>query len=238
MKTWELVNFCEFDKYASQSYCAVHGEPEEKNLGDINFVDEHNLSPFNCMFFGSPCTDFSCAGNQEGSMWECKDCGHKYNPITVHYSERKECPKCGSTNLTKTRSSLLVEALRVLEANRPSWGIFENVKNLVGAQFKYTFKKFLWELDEYGYNTYYQVLNAKDYGIPQNRERVFVVFIKKELDNGTFVFPKGFDNGLRVKDFLLDSVDEKYYINTPQAQKLIDDLVASGKLDGYGGGIR
>lgn len=177
------------------------------------------------------CTDFSVAGNQEGSMWKCKDCEHEYNPITVHYSERKRCPKCGGTNLEKTRSSLLVEALRVLEANKPDWGIFENVKNITGAQFKDTFQMFLWELSEYGYNSYYQVLNAKDYGVPQNRERVFVIFIKKELDNGKFVFPKGFDNGLRIKDILLDSVDEKYYINTPQAQKLIDDLVESGKLE-------
>ena len=67
--------------------------------------------------------------------------------------------------------------------------------------------------------------------MPQNRERVFVIFIKKELDNGKFTFPKPFDNGIRLKDILEDEVDEKYYINTPKARELIDDLIKSGKLD-------
>ena len=136
-----------------------------------------------------------------------------------------------SENIDKTRSSLLVEWLRVIRANKPKWGIYENVKNIVGKRFKETFQMFIDELHEYGYNTYYQVLNAKDYGIPQNRERVYLIIILKELDNGKFKFPKGFDNGKRLKDMLEDEVDEKYYINTPRAKELIDDLIRSGKLD-------
>ena len=80
-------------------------------------------------------------------------------------------------------------------------------------------------------NTYFQVLNAKDYGIPQNRERVYLIIVLKELDNGKFKFPLPFESSIRLKDVLEDEVDEKYYINTPTAQKLIDDLVESGKLD-------
>ena len=90
---------------------------------------------------------------------------------------------------------------------------------------------FLDELHEYGYNTYYNVLNAKDYGIPQNRERVYLIIILKEFDNGKFSFPAPFSSDLKLKDMLEDDVDEKYYINTPSAKKLIDDLIRSGKLN-------
>lgn len=201
-KNWKLVNFCEFDKYATSSYCAIHNENESKNLGDITKVDETKLEPFNMICGGSPCQDFSVAGKQKGSVWTCKDCGHEYNPLTVHWSERDKCPCCGSNNIEKTRSSLLVEYLRVIRANKPNFGMYENVKNIVGKQFKDTFKMFTDELDEYGYNVYWKVLNAKDYGIPQNRERVYLIFIKKELDNGKFTYPEPFDNGMRLKDVL------------------------------------
>ncbi len=180
---------------------------------------------------GSPCQDFSVAGKQAGSKWKCKDCGEEYNPLTVHHTRRNLCPNCGSKNLDKTRSSLLVEWLRIVKANKPAWGIYENVKNIVGKKFQDTFQMFLDELHEYGYNTYYKVLNAKDYGIPQNRERVYLIIIQSDMDNGKFEFPQSFDNGLRLKDMLDDNVAEKYYINTPKAQELITELLESGKLD-------
>lgn len=213
-KDWKLVNFCEFDKYATKSYCAIHGVDESLNLGDITKVDETKLKPFNMICGGSPCQDFSVAGKQKGSVWTCKECGHEYNPLTVHWSERGKCPNCNSENIEKTRSSLLVEYLRVIRANKPNFGIYENVKNIVGRQFKdTTFKLFTDELEEYGYNVYWKVLNAKNYGIPQNRERVYLIFIKKDLDNGKFKFPEPFDNGIRLKDMLEDVVDEKYYLS-------------------------
>ena len=218
------MNFCEFDKYATKSYCAIHNADESLNLGDITKVDETKLEPFNMICGGSPCQDFSVAGKQKGSVWTCKDCGHEYNPLTVHWSERDKCPCCGNNNIEKTRSSLLVEYLRVIRANKPNFGMYENVKNIVGKQFKDTFKMFTDELDEYGYNVYWKVLNAKDYGIPQNRERVYLIFIKKELDNGKFVYPEPFDNGIRLKDILEDEVDEKFYISNDKVQKFLDNL--------------
>lgn len=224
-KGWELVTFCEFDQYATKSYCAIHNEDESKNLGDITKVDETKLKPFNMICGGSPCQDFSVAGKQKGSVWTCKDCGHEYNPLTVHWSERHKCPNCGSENLEKTRSSLLVEYLRVIRANQPNFGMYENVKNIVGKQFKETtFKLFTDELEEYGYNVYWKVLNAKNYGIPQNRERVYLIFIKKELDNGEFKFPEPFDNGIRLKDILENEVDEKYYISDDKVKKFLENL--------------
>jgi DNA (cytosine-5)-methyltransferase 1 len=218
------VNFCEFDKYATSSYCAIHNEDGSKNLGDITKVDETKLEPFNMICGGSPCQDFSVAGKQKGSVWTCKDCGHEYNPLTVHWSERDKCPCCGSNNIEKTRSSLLVEYLRVIRANKPNFGMYENVKNIVGKQFKDTFKMFTDELDEYGYNVYWKVLNAKDYGIPQNRERVYLIFIKKELDNGKFTYPEPFDNGMRLKDILEENVDEKFYISEDKVQRFLTNL--------------
>ena len=218
------MNFCEFDKYATSSYCAIHNEDGSKNLGDITKVDETKLEPFNMICGGSPCQDFSVAGKQKGSVWTCKDCGHEYNPLTVHWSERDKCPCCGSNNIEKTRSSLLVEYLRVIRANKPNFGMYENVKNIVGKQFKDTFKMFTDELDEYGYNVYWKVLNAKDYGIPQNRERVYLIFIRKELDNGKFTYPEPFDNGMRLKDILEENVDEKFYISEDKVQRFLTNL--------------
>lgn len=223
-KSWKLTNFCEIDKYAAKSYCAIHNTDEKLNLGDITRIDETSLEPFNMICGGSPCQDFSVAGQQKGSLWTCCSCGHMYNPLTAHWSERDKCPHCHSTDIMKTRSSLLVEFLRIVRANKPNFGIYENVKNIVRKKFKGTFKMFTDELNEYGYNVYYKVLNAKDYGVPQNRERVYLLFIKKDLDNGNFTFPESFDNGIRLKDVLESEVDEKYYLSEDKVKRFITSL--------------
>lgn len=67
--------------------------------------------------------------------------------------------------------------------------------------------------------------------MPQNRERVYLIIIQKEFDNGKFKFPIGFESDICLKDVLEEDVDEKYYVNTPKAKQLIDDLIQSGKLD-------
>lgn len=94
----------------------------------------------------------------------------------------------------------------------PKYLMLENVKNLVGKKFKPQFDEWVAWLDELGYNTYWRVLNAKDYGVPQNRERVFAISIRKDIDDGKFELPQPFDNGVRLKDVLEDNVDEKYYL--------------------------
>lgn len=223
-KKWELVNFCEFDPYATKSYCGIHNVSEDLNLGDITKVNEKEMADFNMMVGGSPCQDFSVAGKQEGAKWTCKECGHEYNPLEAHYSKRDKCPNCDSTNIEKTRSSLLVEWLRILREKKPNFAIYENVKNIIGKQFKATFELFTDELNEYGYNTHYKVLNAKNYGVPQNRERVYLIIIKKELDNGKFEFPKPFDNGVRLKNVLEKEVDEKFYISQDKVARLVTNL--------------
>lgn len=219
-----MVNFCEFDKFAAKSYCAIHGTDETLNLGDITKVDETAIPSFNMICGGSPCQDFSSAGNRKGAVWTCRKCGHQYNPLQVHYSRRDQCEKCGSEDIDKTRSSLLAEWLRIIRGTKPTWGIYENVKNIVGKQFRDTFRLFEEELQEYGYNTYWSVLNAKNYGIPQSRERVYLILIRKEEDNGRFRFPEPLDTVIRLKDILEDEVDEKYYLPQEKVKRLIEDM--------------
>ena len=107
----------------------------------------------------------------------------------------------------------MVEWLRFLREKKPRFAIYENVKNIVGARFKATFDLFVKELEDYGYNVYWQVLNAKNYGIPQNRERVYCVIIRKDLDNGKFNFPSPIPLKHSLSDMLEQNVDEKYYLS-------------------------
>lgn len=219
---YQTALFCEFDKYAAESYCAIHGVSPTLNIGDITKADEKSVPDFNTMFGGSPCQDFSVAGKQGGAAWTCKDCGHTYNPLEAHYTKRDCCPYCGSTRIEKTRSSLLVEWLRFLREKKPRFAIYENVKNIVGTRFRATFDLFVQELEDYGYNVYWKVLNAKHYGIPQNRERVYCVIIRKDLDNGKFHFPSPIPLQHSLVDLLEDKVDERYYL----ADDKVADLIA------------
>ena len=99
--------------------------------------------------------------------------------------------------------------------------MIENVKGLIQKKFINDFHDIVNEIESLDYNCYYPkkdngqptCLNAKDYGIPQNRERIFVICIRKDVDNGGFNFPQGFDNGIRLKDLLEDKVDDKYYLS-------------------------
>lgn len=184
---FELVGFSEIDKYAVKSYCAIHNVSETLNFGDITKIDEKALpKDIDLITYGFPCQDISLAGKQKGLF---NDDG------------------------TQTRSGLFFEALRIIEETQPKIAIAENVKNLVGKKFNAQFQVVLASLEAAGYNNYWQVLNAKDYGIPQNRERVFIVSIRKDIDTGSFKFPEPFPLELRLKDVLESEVDEKFYLD-------------------------
>lgn len=189
---FELIGFSEIDKYAIESYCKVHNVSKELNLGDITQIDIESLpADIDLITHGSPCQDFSVAGKGAGG-----DEG------------------------TGTRSSLMWNTVAICKHCKPKFVIWENVKNVLSAKHKHNFDKYMSEMEAIGYNNYYKVLNAKDFGIPQNRERVFVVSIRKDL-NKDFEFPEGYDNGVRLKDLLEDEVDEKYYISEEKTQQLI-----------------
>ena len=131
---------------------------------------------------GSPCQDFSLAGLQAGG-------------------------KEGSG----TRSSLMFETVRIVEKIRPKYVLWENVKNVISKRHLPVFKQYLEYLENLGYTNYYKVLNAKDYGIPQNRERVFVVSIHNDTQG--FNFPEPIPLEKCLADLLEDEVEEKYYLS-------------------------
>lgn len=140
---------------------------------------------------GSPCQDFSVAGRGAGG-----DEG------------------------SGTRSSLLYESLRIIEKTQPEMVIWENVKNLIGKKHRHNHQAYLDRMTEMGYDSTYAVLNAKDFGIPQNRERVFTISIKAHPEDrehiDQFVWPTPFSLEKKLKDVLEDNPDERYYLSDEQ----------------------
>lgn len=194
---YNLLAYCEIDKHASKSYSIIHDVPESMNLHDVTKVDMLDIEDrVDLITYGFPCQDISNAGKQKGFTDE---------------------------NGERTRSGLFFEALRIIEDYRPKFAIAENVKALTSKKFTEEFKTVLESLEDAGYNNYWQVLNAKDYGIPQNRERVFIISIRKDIDNG-FTFPEPIPLELRLKDILEETVDEKFYLSDDTLQKLVVNL--------------
>ena len=180
---YELVNFCENDKYAIKSYCAIHDVDKNLNLGDITKISIENLpKDIDLITHGSPCQDFSVAGLQRGG-----DEG------------------------SETRSSLMWNTVEIIKHCKPKYVIWENVKNVLSKKHKHNFDKYLKTLELLGYTNYWKVLNAKDYGVPQNRERVFVVSILGE--HKPYEFPKPIKLEKRLKDILEIEIDDKYYLS-------------------------
>jgi DNA (cytosine-5)-methyltransferase 1 len=183
---YDLVNYCEIDKFASKAYSLIHGVSEDKNLKDVTKIDTSRLSDIDLITYGFPCQDISLAGKGKG------------------FEDEKG---------NRTRSGLFFEALRIIEDTKPKVAIAENVKALTSKRYKKEFNMVLESLENAGYNSYYKVLDAKDYGIPQHRERVFIVSIRKDIDTYEFRFPKPIDLYSRLKDVLESDVDEKYYLS-------------------------
>jgi DNA-cytosine methyltransferase len=196
-----------------------------KNLGDIMKIK--SLPETDMLFYSSPCTDYSAAGKQEGGDWTCLDCDKKYNPLNYNVSERYICPHCGSHNIKSTRSGLLFEVERLLVDYQsrdclPKYLCLENVAALVSKKFIKDFEAWVDRLDNLGYNTYWQIINAKDTGTPQSRERVFALSIRKDMDNGKFEFPKPFGSGVRLRDVLEDDINviSKYFLSDEVQDRL------------------
>lgn len=167
-----------------------------KNYGDISLVNKKKLSDSIDIFtYSFPCQDISVAGKMQGLS---EDSG--------------------------TRSSLLWQCKEFIEINKPKFLLMENVKNLVGKKFINDYNLWLEELEKLGYKNYWKVLNAKDYGVPQNRERVFCVSIREDVDL-EYIFPKPIKLGKRLKDALEDNVDDKYYYNNERANELIRIII-------------
>lgn len=152
----KVVDYVEINKHAVKSFNAIHNtnfEPQDITKWDKDIEVD-------MIMHGSPCTNFSLAGRQEGG-----DEG------------------------SGTASSLMYETIRIVKKLKPKYVVWENVKNLLSKRHIHNFQKYIETMKLDGYNNYYQVLNSKDYGIPQNRNRIFTVSIRKDVDDGSFVFP-------------------------------------------------
>ncbi len=205
---FEHYRVAEFDKYAIASYNAVHGtdfptmDITKVHAEDLNICDTETFTYL--LTYSFPCTDLSVAGKQAGMS---KGSG--------------------------TRSGLLWEVERILTEIRDSNGelpqilFMENVPQVHGKKNIDDFKKWLEFLESLGYTNYWQDLNAKNYGVAQNRNRCFMFSF---LGNYSYNFPNSIPLKKKLKDYLEDNVDEKYYINNEKANKLIKQLIDNGTL--------
>ena len=157
-----------------------------KNYGDICTIDWEQVPDFDLFTYSFPCQDISAAGQQRGL-------------------------KKGEG----TRSGLLWECEKAIRIKRPKYLMLENVKALLSKKFINDYKDWVSLLASYGYETFTEIINAKNMGVPQNRERVFGISILKTEEDPApkFSFPKPFKLELRLKDVLEEKVDEKYYLS-------------------------
>ena len=201
---FEHYRVVEFEKYAIKSYNAIHGtdfDPMDitKIIGsDLGISDTDKYCYI--MTYSFPCQDLSVAGKQKGM-----------------------------TKGSGTRSGLLWEVERLLNEveNLPQVLLMENVPQVHGKKNMEDFQRWIDFLESKGYSNYWQDLNAKNYGVAQNRNRCFMVSI---LGDYSFKFPEPIELKKVMKDYLEDEVDEKYYINNEKAQKLIQKLIDNGTL--------
>ena len=194
---YELVGWAEIDKYAIQAHNAVYPQWADRNYGDISKIDWAQVPDFDLFTYSSPCQDFSQAGKQ-----------------------------AGGTEGSGTRSSLLWECRRAILAKKPKYLLMENVAALVSQKFIRLFNAWQLELERYGYRNFAKVLNAKDYGVPQNRERIFMVSVLDE--QARYEFPDPMPLPLRLKDVLEPKVDERYYLKESKDKRLAQILKEQG----------
>ena len=183
IKNFESVFYCEIDKYAVKSYCAIHNKTENDNLGDITKINGANLPYCDIWIGGFPCQDISMAGVRRGFDFN-----------------------------SNTRSSLgwkMIQFLREIK-DPPKVVIFENVAAITNVNMRRTLNLFKKDLEDLGYTLYDQVLTALDYGTPQNRERYFLVAIK---GNYLYYFPEKIKLKLRLKDLLEKDIDSNLVLS-------------------------
>jgi len=227
----KVVAISEIDKYAIQSYEAIHGKVN--NLGDIRAIEA--LPDADFWTYSFPCQDISVAGKGAG-IKEGTRSGllFEVERLLIQAAEDGTLPKYLLLENVKNLVSKKFKAdfdrwlslIRAAEdGTLPKYLLLENVKNLVSKKFKADFDRWLSFLSSLGYTNYWQILNAKDYGIPQNRERVFCVSIRG--DHTPFVFPEKQELKLRLRDMIDEVVDEKYYLKESTIRSIINSTFNS-----------
>jgi DNA (cytosine-5)-methyltransferase 1 len=190
--TYDLVGWSEIDKHAIKAHNAIYPQYKDRNYGDISKIDWSQVPDFDLFTYSSPCTDFSTAGKM-----------------------------AGGEEGSGTHSSLLWECRKAILAKKPKYLLFENVKNVVGKRFIETFEKWKKELEKYGYSNYVKVLNASNYNVAQNRERVFMISILNDKEG--YTFPEYMQLTKSVKDYLEQTtIDEKYYLSKMLIERCLE----------------
>ena len=182
----ETVFVSEQDFKAQETYRANFSTPE-CIAGDVTKVDTGDVPDFDVCLAGFPCQAFSIAGKRQGF-----NDGYK----------------------GQSRGTLFAEVIRICEAKQPKVIFCENVKGLVTHDRGNTLRVIVGAFEEIGYKVYFEVLNSCDFGVPQNRERVFIVCFRQDVDVSGFAFPVGKETGRVIRDVLDDApVDAKYYLS-------------------------
>ncbi len=208
---YELVAWSEFDPASNApidkqpaviAHNALFPQWKDRNLGDMTKIDWEKVPDFDVLFYSTPCQSISSAGLQHG------------------FAE-------GSG----TRSSIIWNVRDAVIAKRPKYMCLENVRAMISSKFVGMFNLWQRELEKQGYMNFAQVLNSKDFGVPQNRDRIFLVSIRidDENDMPRFYFPEPFKLEKKLKDVLEDDVDDKYYLSDER----IAEYFNSGEEDEY-----
>lgn len=194
------------------------------NLGDMSEIADkqlHNIGKITHICCSVPCVDFSTAGRNQGCICTCNTCKKQFNPLQVQDWDNT-CIYCGSIDIQRSTATLFSDFIRTVKQKRPYFVISENVKTLKRTQ---TFQMLKEQLQLLGYNVYHTVFNAKDFGVPQNRERLFIVAIRNDKDmqrNFQFMQRQVHNN---IQDYLLadEKVPERYYLTDKQCTGGIED---------------
>ena len=189
----KTVFVSEWDEYAQKTYKANYSDDFEI-AGDITKVDEKNIPPFDICLAGFPCQAFSIAGARDGFNDNFKG---------------------------RNRGNLFLEVVRICEYHKPKVIFCENVKGLVNHDRGRTFQVICQAFHDIGYNVFWKVLNSKDFGVPQNRERIYIVAFRNDLGIEEFVFPEGSSQCVCIRDILQEApIPSRYYLSTKYMETL------------------
>ena len=202
----------EWDKYAQETYSDNFNDGLTIQV-DITKIKEEDIPPFDICLAGFPCQAFSLAGSRKGFDDDYKG---------------------------MSRGTLFFDVARICEYHKPKVIFCENVKGLTIHDKGRTFKVITGTLEELGYNVYYKVLNSRDYGVPQNRERIYIVAFRKDIDSSKFAFPKATDSTKKIKDIIEENeVSVKYYLSTQYIETLKQHKARhEAKGNGFGYEVR
>ena len=208
----KTVFISEWDKHAQSTYALNFGSNPEIN-GDITLINEEKVPAFDICLAGFPCQAFSLAGQRKGFDDNFKGLA---------------------------RGTLFFDMVRICEVQLPKVIFCENVKGLLSHDKGRTFKVIIGTLRELGYKVHSKVLNSKDFGVPQNRERIYIVAFRNDIDDSQFEFPSSINKVTSIKDIMeATPVSVKYYLSTRYLETLVNHRARhEAKGHGFGYEIR